>query len=822
MRFSELHEGLTESDEHSPVANAITRRILLQRTDLLSKYGPALVTQAIDEVADFVGDVEEIGSSDVSGWIRQVEKMLADNPPEAFGEGGVPSTPGRAVDAKGRSQQQWLQAVRSQFPNARIIQAKMIDGPIQAILPDGRKLSWSKAVTGSSVSEAGDEPGSAKLNVEAKCKVCGTPYKVHFRFDPQGDPYGKITHTLVRGICGRVPGDFPGLNGEPVNTPSRPDPIAAMQTSLSNPRPSAPVKRLEVGSVIGYSNSRVINKPGKIIKAEVLEIGGMIGRSSVRVKLLDPQDIAANGGKLTVIISQFDIRQNPYVGESVSEDFEDLPNELMDPQAWKALDVRQKYKALVDAGLIKQDRFSSLEKTWMNDDGSDYPLDHPWAPDGLKDGSLDLNRIYRSAQADYQGRTHGSNVTSQDRENELNIGSEGRAESKRKADELAEIRREKLRNERLHDEETAFQRAETVQQREDEMKKIADQYKHDLTIIDKEHSNNMEAIKTSNKFELDKLDKEYADSQRERDFKGSETDKEYADAQRERDYKSGESDKEFRDRNADRDFRAGESDKEFRDRNADRDFRSGESDKEFRDRNQDREFKSGESDKDYRDRQREREHQQSMADKEREQSRPEPEEPRPRPRPQRPSSGAGNRFDQDTGEPTKPSKPEPQTWHTSQQVGSTAKDDEDDIEDVESRPFTPYTPRPSKPMALSAPKRESRFSEAGRYGSNNPDTMSPNNYDRYQQDQMDQGKSDFKRREHEHEWEQEKAYSAKLSARDAGTWYIRLNGKLIRDKQGNPYSFRGKAAANKAALTMQAKLFNQGKEFMLTTNPNDK
>jgi hypothetical protein len=55
----------------------------------------------------------------------------------------------------------------------------------------------------------------------------------------------------------------------------------------------------------------------------------------------------------------------------------------------------------------------------------------------------------------------------------------------------------------------------------------------------------------------------------------------------------------------------------------------------------------------------------------------------------------------------------------------------------------------------------------------------------------------------------------------SGTWYIRLNGKLMRDKQGNPYSFRGKAAANKAALTMQAKLFNQGKEFILTTNPND-
>ena len=112
--------------------------------------------------------------------------------------------------------------------------------------------------------------------------------------------------------------------------------------------------------------------------------------------------------------------------------------------------------------------------------------------------------------------------------------------------------------------------------------------------------------------------------------------------------------------------------------------------------------------------------------------------------------------------------------------------------------------------------------EAGKYGSRNPDTMGANDYDRYQQDQMDQGKRDFKRQEHEAEWEQEKAYSAKLAAQAAGPWYIRLNGKLIKDKAGKPYSFHGKAAANKAALTMQAKLFNQGKEFMLTTNPNDK
>lgn len=62
--------------EDSPVAQAIIRRVLLQRTDLLAKYGPGFVGQAIDDVADSVGAVDEIGSSDVSGWVKQVEWNL--------------------------------------------------------------------------------------------------------------------------------------------------------------------------------------------------------------------------------------------------------------------------------------------------------------------------------------------------------------------------------------------------------------------------------------------------------------------------------------------------------------------------------------------------------------------------------------------------------------------------------------------------------------------------------------------------------------------------------------------------------------------------
>ena len=91
--------------------------------------------------------------------------------------------------------------------------------------------------------------------------------------------------------------------------------------------------------------------------------------------------------------------------------------------------------------------------------------------------------------------------------------------------------------------------------------------------------------------------------------------------------------------------------------------------------------------------------------------------------------------------------------------------------------------------------------EAGRYGSNNPDTMSATNYDRYQQDQMDQGKRDFKRQEHEHEWEQEKAYSAKLAADAAGPWYIRIDGRIYR-QGGQPKVFDLKKGANNYALAM--------------------
>ena len=69
-----VHEEIEQ--ETSPVERAILHRILMQHPSLLSSHGPQAVMNAVKDVADWVGDVEEIGSSDVSGWIRDVAREL--------------------------------------------------------------------------------------------------------------------------------------------------------------------------------------------------------------------------------------------------------------------------------------------------------------------------------------------------------------------------------------------------------------------------------------------------------------------------------------------------------------------------------------------------------------------------------------------------------------------------------------------------------------------------------------------------------------------------------------------------------------------------
>jgi hypothetical protein len=74
---SQKERGVMEGDsEPNPVARAILHRIMMQHPGMLSQYGPEQVMNAVDDVADYIGDVEEIGTSDVSGYVRQVQQML--------------------------------------------------------------------------------------------------------------------------------------------------------------------------------------------------------------------------------------------------------------------------------------------------------------------------------------------------------------------------------------------------------------------------------------------------------------------------------------------------------------------------------------------------------------------------------------------------------------------------------------------------------------------------------------------------------------------------------------------------------------------------
>ena len=85
MEFLDFNGVLLESEDlsetytsdESPVYNAILNRIMRQHLELLSKYGPAAVMAAVEDVTHSVPtDLDEIGSSDVSIWTKQAIEYL--------------------------------------------------------------------------------------------------------------------------------------------------------------------------------------------------------------------------------------------------------------------------------------------------------------------------------------------------------------------------------------------------------------------------------------------------------------------------------------------------------------------------------------------------------------------------------------------------------------------------------------------------------------------------------------------------------------------------------------------------------------------------
>lgn len=89
---SNKQDYVSEDDSQpNPVARAVLNRILMQHPGVIATHGPQKVMDAVDELADYVniGPDDEIGSSDVSAWTRDVIRMLAELPDEPMDEQGV-------------------------------------------------------------------------------------------------------------------------------------------------------------------------------------------------------------------------------------------------------------------------------------------------------------------------------------------------------------------------------------------------------------------------------------------------------------------------------------------------------------------------------------------------------------------------------------------------------------------------------------------------------------------------------------------------------------------------------------------------------------
>lgn len=79
MKEDDQDRGLDvsmDNEEKNPIAGAILYRIVRQHPNILTKYGPEEVMIAAGDVAEMVGDVDEIGSSDISAWTNEVLKQL--------------------------------------------------------------------------------------------------------------------------------------------------------------------------------------------------------------------------------------------------------------------------------------------------------------------------------------------------------------------------------------------------------------------------------------------------------------------------------------------------------------------------------------------------------------------------------------------------------------------------------------------------------------------------------------------------------------------------------------------------------------------------
>jgi hypothetical protein len=138
----------------------------------------------------------------------------------------------------------------------------------------------------------------------------------------------------------------------------------------------------------------------------------------------------------------------------------------------------------------------------------------------MKENGIDLFRLFKTynpSEEQLDNALYDMIKQRQDATYQVQIGTEKRAELSKMVEELAEMRRQQARKEKLEDEAIAYQRFQDEQQRQDAFKKIEMQYQQELKVIDTNHRNGMEAIRTGNSHEIQKIELAHQEAERDRD-----------------------------------------------------------------------------------------------------------------------------------------------------------------------------------------------------------------------------------------------------------------------------------------------------------------
>jgi hypothetical protein len=180
---------------------------------------------------------------------------------QGMAEGNMPLT--RAVDAKGRTQQQWMQAVKSKFPDAQIIQAKMMDGPCVANLSDGRRLNWIKAEQGVAEDELDEDWKKTLAGIGMAGAMALGAGGAHARVSGDQDPgvnrlTGKpnITQqsTDVAPVKAQAPGGFSKEYLQSVVDGTHPRPMISVEKAQSL------LNNMQEGVAEGYDSEELANE----------------------------------------------------------------------------------------------------------------------------------------------------------------------------------------------------------------------------------------------------------------------------------------------------------------------------------------------------------------------------------------------------------------------------------------------------------------------------------------------------------------------------------------------------------------------------------